>query len=154
MKFYQKFEKNNSWLKDYGCAFFASLYCADKWLGFSDLVNIPNNTWMNIYQDLGIFDIDGNIIWKRLERLFPQLIVEPKLWDGEHKEIKEYPAVVSVDGQEDDKEPDHFVVAEKKRNDIVWIYDPYDGATIDLEIRYGKGTIEESIFSIINFRMA
>lgn len=149
MNFWQRSKDNNDWIRKYGCAFLSSLYRLYDL--FNPKIKLNANEWLKVYQDKGLLDVSGYLLWHNLWKLFP-VKISSKIWEGEHPDPKfiKKGSIISVDGQKKVGYQSHFLKVTEKLDNIVFAYDPYFDDTTDIEVRYGKGTLQETIYSIIN----
>lgn len=106
------------------------------------------------------------VVWNRLgvkplELIFPDSKVDIKLWDKKvgHRDVAEIkePSIISVDGLMTTKEYDsHFLFAymkyERNKKKDLYAFDPYLGKYISVLEYYNKGSLKNSVYSIINIK--
>jgi len=106
------------------------------------------------------------VVWERngikpLETIFPDAKLDINLWNKNKGHLPEdkikTPAIISVDGLMTTKEYDsHFLFAYMKYglNDkpTIYAFDPYVGKFINVLDYYNKGSLKDSIYSVINIK--
>lgn len=100
------------------------------------------------------------IIWSRINR-FLNIEVNPILWNDDRGHILlgriKFPTIISVDGQTKTGYQSHFLYGRKGIYDKdklvnIEIFDPYYDRNFLLYPHYDKGTLRDTIYSVINYR--
>jgi len=158
MEFYQRKKGNVKYLKEYGCVISSVLFQAYKMLDLDKKIDITLNEFFVLFSHKDILNEDGDLVWGRIQRVFPQIQTEVHLWNGKHKDLDLIGknAIISVDWKKDsDYNNSHFVAVIEKTDDNIRIYNPYFDTKEYITERYLiDDSIKSSIFSVINLRKA
>ncbi|MBS3742551.1 MAG: hypothetical protein KGY74_10565 [Candidatus Cloacimonetes bacterium] len=98
----------------------------------------------------------GIMHWRNLEKLFP-VKVNPYIYNRDTKAhfdpgIIKSNAVISVDGQEVTGYQSHFLAVDGKGKDTLFAYDPWRDCIVDIMEIYNKGSLKQSVFTIVNMK--
>jgi len=154
MNFNQRYFKNYSFIKRFGCAFCSSLYQIYRLIPELQKLDLDLNDWYYIFRKHKVFNNEGLLIWVNLEKLFAQIKVTPLLFDGTHRELSNVTdrSVISIDyNPKTANRETHFVAIDEILLSDFAIYDSYWDEIAQLTERYNNGSIKKSIFSIIQF---
>jgi len=154
MNFNQRNPRNLSFIKRFGCAFCSSLYQIYRLIPELQKIDLDLNDWYIIFKKHKVFNNEGLLIWGNLEKLFTQIKVTPLLWDGTHRKISDITnrSVISVDyNPKTPKRETHFVSVKEIMLTNIAVYDSFWNEFSLITTRYNKGSIKESVYSIIQF---
>ena len=136
---------------------------------YSRLFNIsisPQTMNMLLRMHSGFRERSNLVVWDRngvkpLETIFPDAKLDIHLWNKNNGHLSEEkivtPSIISVDGLMTTREYDsHFLFAYMRYGlngkPNIYAFDPYIGKYISVLDYYNKGSLKDSIYSVINIK--
>jgi len=152
MNFWQRADENPTWIRKYGCALMSTLKKLDDILDITKAVNFTPEDWYNIFRDMNIITVSGMMNWQMLPAKFP-IAIGVYLYNGKHRDVSfvTNDSIISVDSMDKIGYQSHYLSVEKVvDSEDVLAYDPWVDGVVSVMDEYGKVSIDDSIYTIIN----